>query len=59
MNAGRDMDKQWVAEHHEMIYDFEALTTDPDGLLGLLEDKLDCDDAYFVAKKLICVLFQV
>lgn len=59
MNAGRDMDKQRVVEHQDMIDEFEALTTDPDGLLGLLEDKLDCDDANFVAKKLICGLFQV
>ena len=56
------MDKQRVVEHDQLIQEFEELTTDPDGLLGVLEDVLHHEyggGASFEAKKLLCVLFQV
>ena len=55
------MDKQRVVEHDQLIHEFERLTTDPDGLLGVLEDTLHehGDDANFEAKRLLCGLFQV
>ena len=57
----RDLDKQRVVEHDQLIQEFEWLTTDPDGLLGVLEETLHeyGDDANFEAKKLLCALFQV
>ena len=60
-NPGKDMDKQWVVEHDQLIQEFEELTTDPDGLLGVLEDALHeyGDEANFEAKRLLCALFQV
>ena len=58
---GKDLDKQRVVEHDQLIHEFERLTSDPDGLLGVLEDTLDeyGGDATFEAKKLLCALFQV
>ena len=55
------MDKQRVVEHDQLVQEFEELTTDPDGLLGVLEDALHeyGDEASFEAKRLLCVLFQV
>ena len=56
------MDKQRVVEHDQLIQEFEELTTDPDGLLGVLEDALHDeygDEANFEAKRLLCALFQV
>lgn len=56
------MDKQRVVEHDQLIQEFEELTTDPDGLLGVLEDVLHDeygDKASFEAKRLLCALFQV
>ena len=54
------MDKQQVLGHDQLIQEFETLTTDPDGLLGVLEETLcDHSDATFEAKKLLCALFQV
>ena len=55
------MDKQRVVEHDQLVQEFEELTTDPDGLLGVLEDTLQeyGDEASFEAKKLLCALFQV
>ena len=55
------MDKQRVVEHDQLIQEFERLTSDPDGLLGVLEDTLHeyCYDANFEAKRLLCALFQV
>ena len=55
------MDKQRVVEHDQLIQEFEELTTDRDGLLGVLEDALHehGDGASFEAKRLLCVLFQV
>ena len=60
-NPGKAMDKQRVVEHDLLIYEFERLTTDPDGLLGVLEDTLQeyGDDANFEARRLLCALFQV
>ena len=60
-NAGKDMDKQRVVEHDQLSHEFEELTTDTDGLLGVLKDALHeyGDAASFEAKKLLCVLFQV
>ena len=60
-NPGIDMDKQRVVEHDQLIQEFEWLTTNTDGLLGVLEDALYeyGDQASFEAKKLLCVLFQV
>ena len=60
-NPGKDMDKQRVVEHDQLIHEFERLTTDPDGPLGVLEEALkssDCDP-HFKAKRLLCILFQV
>jgi len=53
------MDKQRAVEHDELVHEFETLTTDLDGLLGVLENTLDNDDATFEAKRLLCTLFQV
>ena len=55
------MDKQRVVGHDQLIQEFERLTTDPDGLLGVLEETLceHCDDVTFEAKTLLCALFQV
>ena len=60
-SPGKDLDKQRVVEHDQLIHEFERLTTDPDGLLGVLEDTLyeHGDDANFAAKRLLCGLFQV
>ena len=60
-SPGKDLDKQRVVEHDQLIHEFERLTTDPDGLLGVLEDTLQehGDDANFEAKRLLCGLFQV
>ena len=60
-NPGEDMDKQRVVEHDQLIQEFEELTTDQDGLLGVLKDALHeyGDEANFEAKQLLCVLFQV
>ena len=56
------MDKQRVVDHDQLIHEFERLTTDPDGLLGVLEDTLydeHGDEANFEARRLLCTLFQV
>ena len=59
--------QQWV-NHDELVHEFTKLTTDHDGLLGVLEntltgasdDTLDQDvDASFQARRLLCILFQV
>ena len=55
------MDKQWVVEHDQLIHEFERLTTDPDGLLGVLEaaqTERTIDKSY-EAKRSLCILFQV
>ena len=52
------MDKQRAVEHDQLVHEFETLTSDLDGLLGLLENTLDSDDANFEAKRLLCTLFQ-
>ena len=56
-----DMDTRRMPEHDQLIHEFERLTTDPDGLLGVLEYTLHeyGDDANFEAKRLLCALFQV
>ena len=50
-----------MVEHDQLVHEFERLTTDPYGLLGVLEDTLHehGDDANFEAKRLLCALFQV
>ena len=56
------MAKQCSTEHDHLIHEFEKLTTDLDGLLGVLEDSLqECSgsEANFEAKELLCALFQV
>ena len=61
-DPGKDMDKQRVVEHDQLIHEFEELTTDPDGLLGVLEETLSDeygDEAIFEARRLLCALFQV
>ena len=60
-NPGKDMDKQRVVEHDQLFHEFERLTTDPDQLLGLLEDTLHehGDEAHFESRRLLCALFQV
>ena len=58
-DPGKDLDKQRVVEHDQLIHEFERLTSDPDGLLGVFEDTLSGDEANFEAKRLLCALFQV
>ena len=59
-NMDKDMDKQRVVEHDQLIQEFVELTTDRDGLLGVLKDALhNGGSASFKAKRLLCVLFQV
>ena len=60
-NPGKEVDKQCTVEHDQLIREFERLTTDLDGLLGVLENTLQeyGDEASFEAKKLLCALFQV
>ena len=53
------MDKQRAVEHDELVHEFETLTTDPDGLFGLLENAMDNYDPNFEAKRVLCALFQV
>ena len=53
------MNKQRVVEHDQLLHEFETLTSDVDGLLGVLEGTLDNGDATFEAKRLLCTLFQV
>ena len=60
-DPGKDLDKQQVVKHDQLVHEFESLTHDPGGLLGVLEDALHKSggDASFEAKKLLCALFQV
>ena len=64
-DPGKDLDKQRVVDHDQLIHEFERLTTDPDGILGVLEDTLhehgyeENFEANFEAKRLLCALFQV
>ena len=53
--------KQQTVRSEDLIHEFEVLTTDQDGLLGVLEDTLQeyGSGANFEAKKLLCALFQV
>ena len=54
--------KQRLVEHNELSNEFEDLTTDQDGLLGMLEDTLNDEcgvKANFEAKRLLCALIQV
>ena len=55
------MDTRRIPEHDQLIHEFERLTTDQDGLLGVLEATLHeyGDEANFEARKLLCALFQV
>ena len=55
------MDKQRVVNHDQLIQEFEELTTDLGGLLGVLEQTLNLHngEANFEAKRLLCNLFQV
>ena len=51
-----------MPDHDQLIYEFERLTTNPDELLGVLEDALHNeygDAANFEGKSLLCALFQV
>ena len=60
-NPGKEVAKQFIVEHDQLIHEFEKLTTDLDGLLGVLEDTLHeyGSEANFEAKRLLCALFQV
>ena len=60
-SPGKDMGKQQMPEHDQLIHEFEELTCNPDGLLEVLEYSLHQydDEANFEAKRLLCVLFQV
>ena len=63
-DPGKGIQKQQMSDHDQLIYEFERLTSDPDELLGVLEDTLyrydECgDEADFEAKRLLCALFQV
>ena len=55
------MDKQRVVNHDQLVQEFEELTTDLEGLLGVLEKTLHehIDEANFEAKRLLCILIQV
>lgn len=55
------MSKQQTVRSEDLIHEFEVLTTDQDGLLGVLEDTLQeyGSGANYEAKKLLCALFQV
>ena len=56
------MHKQRMSEHDQLSHEFERLTTDQDGLLGVLEDVLHDEHGYeanLEAKRLLCALFQV
>lgn len=55
VSPGDDMEKQRGGDHDELIEEFEYLTTDPDGILRVLEGIL----GQFEAKRLLSVLFQV
>ena len=51
-----------MPEHDQLIHEFERLTTDQDGLLGVLHFTLHDEyggGASFEANKLLCALFQV
>ena len=39
-DLGKDMEKQWRVEHDELVQEFTRLTTDQDGLVGVLEKTL-------------------
>ena len=54
-NIGTNLQKMTGAEHSELIHDFEAVTTNPDGILGELEDVVDA----FSAKRVLSKIFQV
>ena len=58
---GKYLSKQQSVKCDDLIHEFEILTTDQDGLLGVLEDTLHeyGSEANFEAKKLLCALFQV
>ena len=61
-DPGKDIAKQRVVQHDELIQEFEFLITDSDGLLGVLEETLSeehGDKADFEAKRMLCGLFQV
>lgn len=54
--------KQRLVEHNELSNEFDNLTNDQDGLLGMLEDTLNDEygvEANFEAKRLLCALIQV
>lgn len=55
-NPGDNLEKQRGAgDRDELIEEFEYHTTDPDGILRVLEDIL----GQFEAQRLLSVLFQV
>ena len=49
------MEKQRGGDHDELVEEFEYITTDPDGILRVLEDIL----GEFEAKRLLSVLLKV
>ena len=55
-STGKDSEKMTRTHHSDLIEEFEGLTTDLDGILGLLEKTLGSD---FEAKRLLCDLFTV
>ena len=61
MSLTKYMSKQQTVRSEDLIHEFEVLTTDQDGLLGVLEDTLQeyGSEANYEAKKLLCALFQV
>ena len=61
MSLTKYMSKQQTVRSEDLIHEFEVLTTDQDGLLGVLEATLQeyGSEANFEAKKLLCALFQV
>ena len=54
-NVGTNLQKMTGAEHSELIHEFEAVTTNPEGILGELEDAVDTFDA----KRILSRIFQV
>lgn len=66
-NLAKNMEKQCRVEHDELLQEFTRLTTDQEGLAGVLEEimcELRSDAqhkqaAHRDAKKLLCLLIQV
>ena len=54
-NVGTNLQKMTGSEHSELIHEFEAMTTNQDGILGELENAVGAFDA----KMVLSWIFQV